>query len=206
MKKKEQKLFLAGNSTILIGSSSISTGIDLQNNASSLFICDFNWNPTDNEQISGRIHRQGNRFEKIRVVYPMVMNSADQNIFQQLYEKTLRIKNIWDKNDTGKTLNLKDFDVNSLRKGILDEPEDLANYWLEEQNEELETSDIVLDRRLDDLRKARDEKEILDLYTPQMKGMIVVIDAYKKFQAKAKIKQTMDEKTENAQKEYEEKK
>ena len=204
-KERAKNSFLAGNSTILIGSSSISTGIDLQNNASSLFLCDFNWNPTDNEQISGRIHRQGNRFEKIRVVYPMVMNSADPNIFQQLYEKTLRIKNIWDKNDTGKTLDLKDFDVNSLRKGILDEPEDLANYWLEEQNEELVTLDIVLDRRLDDLRKARDEKQIFDLYTPQMKGMIVVIDAYKKFQAKAELKQKMDEKIGNAQEEYNEK-
>ena len=204
-KERAKNSFLAGKSTILIGSNSISTGIDLQNNASCLFLCDFSWNPTDNEQISGRIHRQGNRFEKIRVVYPMVMNSADANIFQQLYEKTLRIKNIWDKNDTGNTLDLKDFDVSSLRKGILDEPEDLAKYWVEEQKEEFETLDIVLDRRLDDLRKARQDKEVLDFYTPQMKGMIVVIDAYKKFQAKAQVKERMDEKIGNAQEEFDEK-
>lgn len=204
-KERAKNRFLSGKSTILIGSSTISTGIDLQNNASCLFLCSYDWNPTDNEQIAGRIHRQGNRFEKIRVVYPMVMNSADPNIFQQLYEKTLRIKNIWDRNDKGNTLDLKDFDVNSLRKGILDEPEDLAVYWREEQTEELETLDIVLDRRLSDLRNARTDKETLDTYTPQMKGMIVVIDAYRKYQAKAEAKARMDEKMADAQSEYDDK-
>ena len=38
-----------------------------------------------------------------------------------------------------------------------------------------------------------------------MKGMIVVIDAYKKFQAKAELKQKMDERIGNAQEEYNEK-
>jgi len=204
-KERAKNRFLSGKSTVLIGSSTISTGVDLQNNASALFLCSFDWNPTDNEQIAGRIHRQGNRFEKIRIVYPMVMNSADPNIFQQLYEKTLRIKNIWDRNDKGNTLDLKDFDVNSLRKGILDEPEDLAVYWREEQNEELETLDIVLDRRLTDLRNARSDKDILDLYTPQMKGMIVVIDAYRKYKSKQEAKARMDEKIADAQEEYNDK-
>ena len=204
-KEREKNKFLSGKSSVLIGSSTISTGVDLQNNASALFLCSFDWNPTDNEQIAGRIHRQGNRFEKIRVVYPMVMNSADPNIFQQLYEKTLRIKNIWDRNDKGNTLDLKDFDVNSLRKGILDEPEDLTVYWREEQTEELETLDIVLDRRLTDLRNARADKDTLDLYTPQMKGMIVVIDAYRKDKAREEAKAKMDEKIGSAQDEYNEK-
>ena len=204
-KERAKNSFLAGKSTILIGSSSISTGIDLQNNASSLFLCSFDWNPTDNEQIAGRIHRQGNRFEKIRIVYPMVMNSADPNIFQQLYEKTLRIKNIWDRNDKGNTLDLKDFDVNSLRKGILDEPEDLAVYWKEEQTEELETLDIVLDRRLSDLRTASNDKQTIDLLTPQMKGVIVVLDAYKKSKLKAEAKLKLRVKIGDAEDEYNEK-
>jgi hypothetical protein len=204
-KERAKNRFLSGKSTILIGSSTISTGVDLQNNASALFLCSYDWNPTDNEQIAGRIHRQGNRFEKIRIVYPMVMNSADPNIFQQLYEKTLRIKNIWDRNDKGNTLDLKDFDVDSLRKGTLDDPEDLAVYWKEEQTEELETLDNVLTRRLEDLRKARIDKDEIDLRTPQMKGMIVVIDAYRKYQEKAKAKERMDEKIGDAQDEYDEK-
>jgi cell division protein ZapA (FtsZ GTPase activity inhibitor) len=201
-KERAKNKFLVGKTTILIGSSSISTGVDLQNNASALFLCSFDWNPTDNEQISGRIHRQGNRFSKIRIVYPMVMNSADPNIFQQLYEKTLRIKNIWDRNDRGNTLDLKDFDVNSLRKGILDEPEDLANYWKEEQNEELTTLENVLNLRLDDLKNASNDKKILDSYTPIMKGIIVVLDAFKKTKKRNEDEERMNEKIGQAQEEY----
>jgi len=204
-KEREKNKFLSGKSTVLIGSSTISTGVDLQNNASALFLCSFDWNPTDNEQISGRIHRQGNRFEKIRITYPMVMNSADPNIFQQLYEKTLRIKNIWDRNDRGNTLDLKDFDVNSLRKGILDEPEDLAVYWREEQKEELETLDVVLDRRLSDLRQANLDKTTLEMFTPMMKGIIVVLDAYKKQKQKKEAEIKYREKLGIFQDEYDEK-
>jgi len=196
-KERAKNSFLAGTSSVLIGSSTISTGVDLQDNASALFLCSFDWNPTDNEQISGRIHRQGNRFEQIRIVYPMVMNSADPNIFQQLYEKTLRIKNIWDRNDKGNTLDLRDFDVNSLRKGILDEPEDLANYWKEEKSDELQTKNKILLNRLQDLNTARNSKEIYDEYTPVMKGIIVVLDAYRKQrnkkEAEANLKLKLDE-------------
>jgi hypothetical protein len=201
-KERSKNKFLSGKSTILIGSSSISTGIDLQNNASSLFLCSFDWNPTDNEQISGRIHRQGCRFSKVRIVYPMVMNSADPNIFQQLYEKTLRIKNIWDRNDTGNTLDLKDFDVNSLRKGVLDEPEDLAVYWKEEQTEELETLDIVLERRLEDLRIASGDQRTIQEYTPVVKGMVVVLDAYRKIKNKKEAEDKLKEKIGDAEWEY----
>ena len=93
-KERAKNKFLSGKSTVLIGSSTISTGVDLQNNASALFLCSYDWNPTDNEQIAGRIHRQGNKFAKVRIVYPMVMNSADPNIFQQLYEKIFGIEMI----------------------------------------------------------------------------------------------------------------
>jgi hypothetical protein len=204
-KEKAKNKFLSGKSTILIGSSAISTGVDLQNNASALFNCTFDWNPTDNEQLSGRIHRQGNRFAKIRIVYPMVMNSADPSIFQQLYEKTQRIKNIWDRNDRGNTLDLKDFDVNSLRKGILDEPKDLVTYWFEEQNEEITSEFNLLNRRKEDVLEGKLNKETLDLLTPVMKGIIVVLDAYKKLNRKKEDVERMNEKIGEAQSEYDNK-
>lgn len=202
-KERAKNSFLSGRSTVLIGSSTISTGVDLQDNASALFLCSFDWNPTDNEQISGRIHRQGNRFEKIRIVYPMVMNSADPNIFQQLYEKTLRIKNIWDRNDKGNTLDLKDFDVSALRKGILDDPEDLAKYWYEEQKDLLDTKKIMLTYRLDDLRNVRYFSDDLKTLTPVMKGVIVVIDAYRKLKNKKEAEDKLKQKLQEVDDKYE---
>jgi hypothetical protein len=202
-KERAKNSFLSGKSTVLIGSSSISTGIDLQDNASALFLCSYDWNPTDNEQISGRIHRQGNRFEQIRIVYPMVMNSADPNIFQQLYEKTLRIKNIWDRNDKGNTLDLKDFDVNSLRKGILDDPEDLAKYWLEENKEVLSRNRNILNFKLEDLRNADFFENVIRKYEPVVKGLIVILDAYRKSKDKQEIKDRLDKKLQEVEDEYE---
>jgi hypothetical protein len=204
-KEREKNKFLSGKSSVLIGSSSISTGVDLQDNASALFLCSFDWNPTDNEQIAGRIHRQGNRFEKIRIVYPMVRNSADPSIFQQLYEKTLRIKNIWDKNDKGNTLDLKDFDLNTLRKGIMDEPEDLAKYWEEEQIDEIETMEKLYNARLTNLDDAVVYKNILDRTTNLMKGMIVVLDAFKKYKDKKQAFEKYNEKIGGAEQEFKEK-
>lgn len=205
-KEREKNKFLSGKSTVLIGSKTISTGVDLQDNASALFLCTFDWNPTDNEQINGRIHRQGNRFENIRISYPMVMNSADPNIFQQLYEKTLRIKNIWDKNDSGTTLDLKDFDVDSLRQGIMDEPEDKVDYWYKFNTKELEKRRNILEARLNSLRVTKIDKENLDLYTPIMKGIIVVLDAHKKFKQKEELKEKLREIIGDAQEEYDTKK
>ena len=201
-KERAKNSFLSGKSTVLIGSSSISTGIDLQDNASALFLCSYDWNPTDNEQISGRIHRQGNRFKEIRIVYPMVMNSADPNIFQQLYEKTLRIKNIWDRNDKGNTLDLKDFDVNSLRKGILDDPEDLAKYWLEENKEFLSRNRNILNFKLEDLRNADYFENVITKYEPVVKGLIVILDAYRKSKDKQEIKDRLDKKLQEVEDEY----
>jgi hypothetical protein len=205
-KEREKNKFLSGKSTVLIGSKTISTGVDLQDNASALFLCTFDWNPTDNEQINGRIHRQGNRFENIRISYPMVMNSADPNIFQQLYEKTLRIKNIWDKNDSGTTLDLKDFDVDSLREGIMDEPEDKVDYWYKLNTKELEKRKNILEARLKSLRETKQDKETLDLLTPMMKGIIVVLDAYKKTLEKEALQEKLKEIIGDAQEEYDSKK
>jgi hypothetical protein len=204
-KERAKNKFLSGRSSVLIGSSTISTGVDLQDNASALFICSFDWNPTDAEQISGRIHRQGNRFEKIRIAYPMIMNSTDPSIFQQLYEKTLRIKNIWDRNDKGNTLDVKDFDVDTLRKGILDDPEDLATYSIEFEKQELITQQNILVNRKIELNTASYNQDVLEKFTPQMKGIIVVLDAYKKDKARNELKLRIKEKIGDAQEEYDDK-
>ena len=179
-KEKEKNKFLAGDSLILIGSSTISTGVDLQNNASSLFVCSFDWNPTDNEQINGRIHRQGNRFSKIRIVYPMIENSADPIIFQLLQEKTLRIKEIWDKDGRSSALDLRDFNPNEFKKKLITDPADRTQYWYEENIKELEDEMITLQNRQKSLRNASDDYNTLQQYREPMRAMLTVIDAFRK--------------------------
>jgi hypothetical protein len=179
-KEKEKNKFLAGISTVLIGSSTISTGVDLQNNSSALFMCAFDWNPTDNEQIQGRIHRQGNRFAKVRIVYPMVANSSDVLIFGSLIEKTNRIKSIWDRDDKGTTLDLKDFDPTYYEKELLTDPKDRTRLWVEEKVGEISDEINYLSARIDSLRIAKDEIETYNNWRPVMISVLTVLDDYKK--------------------------
>jgi len=187
-REKEKNRFLKGRSLIMLGSSAISTGVDLQNNSSTLFLCDFDWNPTTNEQVAGRIHRQGNRFANVRVVYPMIRNSFDPPVFQKLYEKTLRIKLLWDKNDTGSVLDTKEFDLGELRKRILDEPEDLARFEIEEKTVELNSQINLRQNRISELKTTKRLADFIKDNEIVMRGALVVTNAYVQYkQHKKKI-------------------
>ena len=66
-KETAKNRFLSGDILVLIGSSTISVGVDLQTNATTGYNCYYDWNPTDAAQIEGRIWRQGNRFAARKV-------------------------------------------------------------------------------------------------------------------------------------------
>jgi hypothetical protein len=189
-RETEKNRFLKGRSIIMLGSSAISTGVDLQENSSTLFLCDFDWNPTTNEQVAGRIHRQGNRFANVRIVYPMIRNSFDPPVFQKLYEKTLRIKLLWDKNDTGSVLDTKEFDLGELRKRILDEPEDLARFEIEEKSVELNSQINLRKNRIDELKTTKQLADFIEDKEIVMRGALVVTNAYVQYkQHKKKIQE-----------------
>ena len=189
-REKEKNRFLKGRSIIMLGSSAISTGVDLQENSSTLFLCDFDWNPTTNEQVAGRIHRQGNRFANVRIVYPMIRNSFDPPVFQKLYEKTLRIKLLWDKDDTGAVLDTKEFDLGELRKRILDEPEDLARFEIEEKSVQLNSQINLRKNRIDELKTTKQLADFIEDNELLMRGALVVTNAYAQYkQHKKKIQE-----------------
>ena len=194
-KESEKNKFLSGESNVLIGSSTISTGVDLQNNASSLFLASFDYNPTDAEQISGRIHRQGNRFANVRIVYPMVENSADPVIFQLLQEKTLRIKEIWDREGRKGELDLSDFDPKELKNKLITDPQARTSMWLEDETKDIEDTILMLESRLKNtLRKAGQEYSNLLNYREPSRALITVIDAYRKNEAKQDLIKKISEK------------
>jgi len=202
-KEREKNKFLSGESTVLIGSSTISTGVDLQNNASSLFLASFDWNPTDNEQISGRIHRQGNRFANVRIVYPMVENSADPVIFQLLQEKTLRIKEIWDREGRKGELDLSDFDPKQLKETLITDPQARTDMWMENETKDIEDTILMLESRLNNtLRRAGQEYNNLISFREPSRALITVIDAYRKNESKQKLVQKIAEKTKDIEEKF----
>ena len=204
-KEREKNKFLAGESTVLIGSSTISTGVDLQNNASTLFLGSYDWNPTDNEQVAGRIYRQGNRFAYVRIVYPMIENSADPVIFQQLQEKTMRIKEIWDREGKKGELDISDFDPTLLKERLITDPKAKADMWLEKESNSIKNDISILETRLNEtFRDAEREYNNINNLREPIRGLLVVWDAYKKNKEKEKYVSKIEEKTKEAKVELEE--
>lgn len=66
--------FLEGQVDVLIGSSTIGTGIDgLQQRCNHLIFLALPWTSAEYEQVIGRLYRQGTQFDEIEVIIPMVI-------------------------------------------------------------------------------------------------------------------------------------
>jgi hypothetical protein len=122
--EKAQKLiddFNAGKTKIVIGSSTIVEGVNLQENTSDLYHLWLPWNPTDMIQVEGRAWRYGNKWKNVRIHYPLLTNSGDIKLFQLLETKGKRIKNIWEY--TGKTvIDVSDIDPEELKSELITDP------------------------------------------------------------------------------------
>lgn len=161
-KETVKRQFLNGDILVLIGSSTISVGVDLQNNSTVLYNCYYDWNPTDAAQIEGRIWRQGNRFANVRIVYPQCYNSADPIIFEYLNQKTLRINEIWNRSSDKMELDLRDFNPKELQKKLITDPEEKADWEMLEEVDKIESQIIYFENRsqmlIDAMNAARSVK------------------------------------------------
>ena len=121
--KKEavKEAFNDGTCKIIIGTSTIKEGINLQKKSTVLYNLYPNWNPTDLRQLEGRIWRQKNEFGFVRVVMPLMENSMDVFVFQKLEEKTARINDLWNRNGRGNVLDEDSLDPNEVKYALVTE-------------------------------------------------------------------------------------
>lgn len=122
---------------IVIGSSTIKEGINLQRYSTVLYDCFIDWNPTDIKQLEGRIWRQGNQFNSVRIVHPLVIDSMDIFIFQKLEEKTARINEIWNSDGETNTFDLSEFNPEELKFALISDPEVLAKLRVDSVTEQM---------------------------------------------------------------------
>tara|TARA_R110002074_G_scaffold166416_4_gene326967 strand:+ start:6033 stop:11288 length:5256 start_codon:yes stop_codon:yes gene_type:complete len=123
---------------VLIGSSSIREGMNLQNYGTVLYNCYLDFNPTDNIQLEGRIWRQGNNFKNVRIVMPMMENSMDIFMFQKLEEKTERINQLWVRDGMTNEINTASFDPSELKYELITDPVTLAELRVEDDSNKLD--------------------------------------------------------------------
>lgn len=122
-----KEAFLAGIVKVIIGSSAIREGINLQTYGTTIFDLRPDWNPTDFRQLEGRIHRQKNKFGYVRIVMPLVENSMDVFMFQKLEEKTSRINDIFYREGSSNMLDLSTLDPSEIKYALISDIPALAS-------------------------------------------------------------------------------
>lgn len=166
---------------VLIGSSTIKEGINLQKHSSVLFNCWMDWNPTDIQQLEGRIYRQGNKFNTVRIVNPLMIDSMDIFIFQKLEEKTSRINDIWSNEGRKNVLHTEEFSPKELKYSLIKDANVLAEMELLEIRETINEDIVDAENKIkrnqkikqyDYLLKSRvkDLEEQVEYYRPLAEG------------------------------------
>ena len=134
---------------ILIGSSAISEGMDLNGNSIALYNCMLGWNPTEDVQVEGRIWRQGNEQGRVHIVYPLVYDSIDSLLYQKHSEKQSRINALFDYKDSS-TLNVEDINPEELKYELIKDPEIRAKLEISDKTVEIRKQILLLDNQLED--------------------------------------------------------
>lgn len=151
-KENVKNAFLDGVVKVIIGTSTIREGIDLQTNSTVLYNLYPDWNPTDIRQLEGRIWRQGNRFGYVRVVMPLVQDSMDVFVFQKLEEKTSRINDIWYRADRGNVLDVESLDPEEVKYALITDVQQLSLMKLNQEKARLEQKKSLLSKELETLK------------------------------------------------------
>ena len=143
-KEKIKDAFNEGVCKVIIGTSTIKEGINLQKKSTILYNLYPNWNPTDIRQLEGRIWRQKNEFGYVRIVIPLMENSMDVFVFQKLDEKTSRINNLWAQSDRGNVLDEESLDPNEVKFALVTDLSVLMRFEIKQIKEELDAKSKVL--------------------------------------------------------------
>lgn len=157
---------------IVIGSSTIKEGINLQKHSTVLYNLFVDWNPTDIKQLEGRIWRQGNLYNSVRIVTPLMEDSMDVFIFQKLQEKTSRIAEIWDTDGETNTFNLAEFDPSELKAQLVTDPMVLAEMQMISLKEKF-TDDIKgVENDIKRVNAIIDAQSTVELKTDDIKELV----------------------------------
>ncbi len=167
-----KEAFNEGVCKVIIGTATIREGINLQKRGTVIYNLYPDWNPTDMQQLEGRVWRQGNQFGYVRIVMPLVQDSMDVFVFQKIEEKTSRINDIWYRGDRGNVLALDSLDPEEVKYALLTDVEAIAktiiNKDIKKQSRKMQGVEYNIDKLQDFTRNNSN----LDSYRNKVKEAI----------------------------------
>ena len=163
---------------VVIGSSTIKEGMNLQKYGAVLYNCFIDWNPTDIQQLEGRIYRQKNTYAAVRIVNPLVVDSADIFLFQKLMEKTSRLNTIWSSDGKTNVLNTEEFNPDELKYALIRDPKIIAELKIIEEKSKIDSEIIAIRRQESYLKQIREASSTINYYYDKI---VEDIEDYREF-------------------------
>jgi hypothetical protein len=149
---------------VLVGSTAIKEGVNLQFYSTCLYVCEVDWNPTDMTQLEGRIWRQKNAFDNVRIVIPLLENSLDAFIYNKLREKTGRINQIWER-DGSNEFELDELNPEEMTRQVSRSPRQIADLIKKEKEKYFNEQLTEYTTQYNSFREVRKlSGEIIDVY------------------------------------------
>ena len=188
--------FNDGRCKILIGSSAIREGIDLNKRAHTLYITDSDFSPSNAMQLEGRIWRQGNAWENVRIVYVLGRDSIDAFVYSKLQQKIGEIKKmleagVYEMNKTQFTINAKE-----RIKKIISDVDKLAELEWQDEDDRLKIEKANLNQQLVKLGDIEEYyakyKSAFKLYINHIKVLYEVVISDEKLTKAKELKQKLD--------------
>jgi hypothetical protein len=144
--------FNSGEIKVLIGSKAIKEGIDLQGNAHSMYICEAEFSPEVAMQLEGRIWRQKNPYDVVRIIYVLMMNTIDSFIYSKINRKVNMIKRmlelgVYEMNTTQFVIDIKEQLIQ-----LETDPDKLTAIEYEDRIDDIKNEAGTLSKRIDRIR------------------------------------------------------
>ena len=140
-----------GTCKVIIGSSTIKEGCNLQGNTTTIYCTQLDWNPTDVQQLWGRGWRQGNRQGIVHCVTPLMHDSLDPMIYQKHDEKSSRTNDLY--SYKGDSMNAQDVNPEELKFALIKDPNKRADLQVMEFTEKNKSDRKMYGQLIDVLHK-----------------------------------------------------
>ena len=188
--------FNDGRIKILIGSSAIKEGIDLNKRAHTLYVLDSDFSPSNAMQLEGRIWRQGNMWEFVRIVYVLGIDSIDAFVYSKLQNKINEIKQmleqgVYELNRTQYTIDAKE-----RIKNIMTDLDQLTDLEWQDKVDELNEKISLNNDKKSKLKSIKDKygevKDAFNFYIVLMNSLYSLVLNEEKIKLAQKEKNSLD--------------
>lgn len=178
--------FNNGKVKVLLGSKAIKEGIDLQGNSHTMYIAQAEFSPTVSMQLEGRIWRQKNPYDNVRIVYVLALNSIDAFVYDKLNRKINNIKRmleagVYDMNTTQFTMNARE-----RLLSLITDPDLLTKIEFYQRKSELSNNVNRLDKKILELKNIGEKYETL---TTQISAYLPTINYLAKELSKLNVEE-----------------